>query len=63
MAGKPDDVASAEAALARLQQRQQQSLEAETSLAARFGAPDQSMTKALTRCLQVWQLAMPLNTR
>lgn len=53
VAGKPDDVEAAQAALAQLQQRREQSREAGTSLEARFGAPDQSMTKALTRCLQV----------
>lgn len=53
VAGKPNDVASAEAALAQMRQQQQRSIEAGTSSEARFGAADQSMTKALTRCLQV----------
>ena len=50
--GRPDDVAAAEATLAKLQERQQGS-EGVEGHTARFGAPDQAMTKAITKCLQV----------
>ena len=50
--GRPNDVAAAEATLARLQERQQ-GAEGGMGHSARFGAPDQAMTKAITKCLQV----------
>ena len=57
--GRLDDVATAQAALAQMQQKQQQSLVGGMVLEAKFGGPDQSMTKALTRCLQVDQCHLP----
>ena len=50
---KLDSVAAAEAAVAGVQQRQQESSGTGTSYEARFGSQDQAMTKAITKCLQV----------
>ena len=50
---KLDSVAAAEAAVAGVQQRQQESSGTGTSYDARFGPQDQAMTKAITKCLQV----------
>lgn len=55
--GKPNDVASAEATLAQLQERQQQS-QGGAGQPARFGAPEQPMTKAINKCLQVFHLVL-----
>ena len=53
ISGQPATIAEAEKALLEIRERQENGEENDRTIDARYGSPDQAITKSLTRCLQV----------